>query len=645
MDEAPLAPLVGKLVAAFAVRKEISTSELKVELDDNGWMPKPGELQEALGWLEQSAIIEQVGLERWRMTPDLSEILCPHWRLDGANESALAEIADWGRATVGSPNALDAIEAARSGEYVLPSAVQDALSRLEAVRGDRRPSRYGLTEAFAELAGSDRRAFEVYRRRRCGETPRPTLGELGDELGLTRERVRQLSERVAARIDATVKGNPDNPIWTAAQRLRSTMGAVWPMARLDEALAEAGPQLGAISSDGFRKGLLLELAGPYTAEKGWFYLSESQAAIEAVVASLTPIAPVALDQLLERLASLSASENIAREWLLARPDTRVSDGRVVRWGSNLGDKAVAILALRGEPMTAEEIYESLGEDRSERSFKQRVQSDERIRRLGVKHYGLELWGGEEYSSIAEEMAEEIERCGGRVELETLASRLSERFGVAETSVRMYASGAQFLIDNENMVRLNTGDAAAPDVRPLALAKNCYRTARGWAFRREVDSDVLRGSGTGLPRAFALEVGLSPGGRVELHSPHGQIRAWWPHHMAHIGTLRAVAEALDAEEGDFLFIVAVDEGAVDFHCLRRTEREQLDGAERLALECTGERSDDPLALVAKAVGIAPDPREGLSARVRQRLIERHEEHLARLIQDRGGTDLLDIVDGI
>jgi hypothetical protein len=107
----------------------------------------------------------------------------------------------------------------------------------------------------------------------------------------------------------------------------------------------------------------------------------------------------------------------------------------------------------------------------------------------------------------------------------------------------------------------------------------------------------------------------------------------------------VAEALDAVEGDSLFVISLGEGSLDFRCLRQPECEELDGAERLALECTGERSDEPLAVSARAVGVASEPQEGLLARLRQRLVERNEEHLARLIQDRGGTDLLDIVEGI
>lgn len=644
MDEAPLAPLVGKLVAAFRIRRELSVSELEAELNADGWMSDAARLLLGLEWLEHAAILEQVGSDRWRIIPDVGEVLRPRGRLSAENEEALEEVAAWASATTGCGNVLDAIDAARSGEHLLPSRVRDALSHVESVRTDGRTSRYDLAEAFTELADSNGRAFEIYRRRR-GETPPPTLSDLGTELGVTRERVRQLEQTVAAYIDTAIKNNPDNPIWTAAHRLQSTMGALWPTERVDQAIAEAVPQAAAVNSDGFRQGLVLELAGPYTVDEGWLYLSNSRDAIQAIISGLTSSVPVEVDELTERLVRLAVHDDVAREWLLDRPNVRVEEGRAVGWGSNLGDKAVAILALRGEPMTAEEIYDSLGEDRSERSFRQRVQNDERIRRRGVKHYGLEKWGGEEYSSIAEEMVEEIERCGGRVDLDILAAQLSEQFGVAETSVRMYAGGAQFLIDSQNMVSLNTGEIPAPDVRPLALAKGCYLTPLGWAFRREVDAEVLRGSGTGIPKAFALEVGLSPGGKVELDSPHGNISAWWPHHMAHIGTLRTVAEALNAVEGDSLFLIALGKGALAFRCLRQRECEQLDGPDRLALECTGERSDEPLAVAARALGVASDPNEGLSARLRQRLIERKEEHLARLIQDHGGTDLLDLVEGI
>ena len=84
-----------------------------------------------------------------------------------------------------------------------------------------------------------------------------------------------------------------------------------------------------------------------------------------------------------------------------------------------------------------------GPQRHMLSFGNQLASDQRLKRTGVPHLGLREWDHDEYTGIADEIAQEITRQGGTASLEHLVEYISTNYGAAPNSIRSYASGDRF----------------------------------------------------------------------------------------------------------------------------------------------------------------------------------------------------------
>lgn len=638
--------LVGLVVAALLrLKQAVALDEIlqaAALLDPNALDLESA--QRSLVWLDRARLVEEIGHGEWRLTAQLTEALSPHGGRRPAPDGDLAEVLAWAEETRGTIGALEAVASISEASEGLPGRVVAAasgLGRMEAPTDIRR--RHSLVAAFEALESADPESCEIYRARRLSPE-KPTLQELADQYGVSRERIRQREAKVEKFIDDALQGtreSPIDPIGFAAKRVRAEFG---PLATADETAAMGAlvdPQGRALVDRPDRMELLLLLAGGYRLDGSWLITPEIAEVTEAALASLTRGGHASLDDACHAMGQLGIRDVLQRPWIASRQGFRVVGDVVVLWGRSLADKAIAILGVAGEPLTLEDIYERVGEDKNFRGFKGQVQGDPRIRRRGLKHYGLEAWGGDEYTTIVDEMTEELERQGGSMPLGDLGRTLAENFGVSESSVRMYADGPQFEVDGDGCVRRCTGDLRVPPSAPLEMTRGCFRLEQGWAYRRLVDRDVLRGSGSALPISFAKQIGLTPGNELQFRSSRGEVRCTWPSHMAHIGSLRAVAESLGARDGDYLFIVHLSSERFEIRLTPRRTCESASGFERLCLEC-GREGADPEQAVAEAIGLDRN-QPNLATAIRLRFGERGERDLAAIVP--AGTaddDVLDVL---
>lgn len=558
----------------------------------------------------------------------------------GRVRGALAELAAWGSHALNSNDPLEALMAVASGEPC-PSRVTEAvdvLRDLSVPLGDR-AKRYSLAAAFEDLESTDPQAFAIFRRRKLSSTA-PTLQSLAEELGVTRERVRQIEQRMSARIGELMQEPGDWPIGAAAVRARSALGPIADVAQLDSVSRLIDPDGEALRHP-HRLALILMLAGPYQrVDNCWLVTEAGLSTTESALEQATSGGATDLDTVAELLLADGVQAEVCNRWIQSQAGYRVLEGKVARWGGSLADKAEAVLSIAGEPLTPEQIFERIGEPHKNfRGFKGQL-GDSRFRRRALNLYGLTDWGGEEYTKLADEMTEELERKGGSMELDELAATMARNFGVSESSVRMYASGPQFNVDSQQRVTRRDGDLPLPESAPLSLSRGCFRLRDGWAFRRTVDRDVTRGSGSGLPIAFAKELGLRPEDSLKLEAPFGGITCSWPSHTAHMGSLRAASEALGAVEGDYLFVVHIGGGRLDIRLVCARDCASESGYRRLALECGRDIVEDAASEVAAALALHDsDPQP--AAAIRLRLRERGELQLAELVPDEPPHDgLLD-----
>lgn len=559
----------------------------------------------------------------------------------GRVRGSLVELAAWGSHNLGTDDPLEALNAVAAGEPC-PRRVKEAVEVMHSlsVPTGERARRYSLAAAFEELELTDVTAFDVFRRRKLSPSNSPTLESLAKDLGVTRERVRQIEKRVRARIDSLMLEPEEWPIGVAALRARKALGPVADIAQLASLGRLLDPSGAGFSHQTHRMMLVLMLAGPYHRVDNWLVTDEGASLTQTSLEHATEDGPADLDSLAEILSACGIRMALCQGWIEHQKGYRILEGKITRWHGSLADKAEAVIRIAGEPLTPEQIFERIDEQhKSFRGFKGQL-VDARFRRRALNLYGLTEWGGEEYTSVVDEMTEELERQGGSMDLDELATMLAHNFGVSESSVRMYAGGPQFHVDVARRVARRTGDLPLPDSPPLGLTRACFCLHDGWALRRTVDHDITRGSGSGLPIAFAKELGLNPEASLRLDTPLGEVTCSWPSHTAHIGSLRAFAKALGAVDGDHLFIVHLGAGRLDIRMVRASDCAAASGYRRLALECGRRPGDFPERKVAASLGLSAKDRQ-LATAIRLRLRTRGESDLAQLVPDEPPEDgLLD-----
>jgi transcriptional regulator with XRE-family HTH domain len=483
-----------------------------------------------------------------------------------------------------------------------------------------------LEQAWCALLDFNQRALRILAARSFALAEPLTLAELGEQLGVTRERIRQIERDRREDLEVrAARARECAPIAQLAAQLRQRLGALAPADAADAALREAVPD-GARDAE-LRRGVLLALAGPYRLHDGFRQLGCELAQLKEAIAARAeaPWSEAELELLLDQ-AGVVAQQRPA--CLAALPLHRV-EGRLLTWTGSLADKACRVLRVHGAPMSRDELQRAIGPDVNLRSLLGQVQEDARLRRLGRDSYGLAEWGGEAYTTIADELAQAIERRGGRAPLDELVEELVERFGVSPQSVRSYAASRRFAREPGGTLAVAPDDAAPPEVprrMPPELDRDLVRHRGTWTLRVAVNRDVLRGSGRAVRTAIAQAAGVEPGGARTIVLRDGRAQISWQALQPAVGSLRALVETIGCAEGDYLFLPLRD-GARPY-AVARGALEAARGTARLALEL-GLPADARLAAVASALGL---PAGARAAEVRARLRARRQPQLEALVRD-------------
>jgi hypothetical protein len=406
------------------------------------------------------------------------------------------------------------------------------------------------------LTGSGARV-DVLVQRKIRLGARPTLQELGKKFGVTRERVRQLEGKAAPAVRQALGTQRFAPVRWRAEDLSDVLGVAVPADSelLSNALSWA--TRGLDEPPGCEKDeLMLWLAGPYDADSGWLIRSgQSLRRLFATFASR-----VADDWLIDEddashvLDELGVATSVLHDFVeLMGTWRRIDDACWVRWMGAVGDKAEIVLRLVGEPRSVDEINDHIGEGHAASSLRNALASDPRFVRIDkAGNFALSEWGMEEYSGIANEIVERIERAGGEVDLEDLVSEFVSSFGVSQNSIRMYAASPAFILQNGRVRLRNPAEPYKPDDRVFRV-RGLYVGVSGHVIVHDmVDNDVLRGSGRQLPEPAAASLGMQPGDRLAFAFQDGSVVVSWPRTSVmgpSLGSVRRVAAKLGLEAGD------------------------------------------------------------------------------------------------
>jgi hypothetical protein len=552
-------------------------------------------------------------------------------------ERLLSQVAAWAAGETDATTLSEALQRAAMSEP-RPTEVASASRSLEAIdlRVLGRPCLpvYDPMAAIERILGViDDRARTVLIQRTLALSHGRKLADLGADLSLSRERVRQVEVRGIKSVRKALWRDENAVVRRVGARIRAQIGAAAPLrAVLDsKELQRITPGW---TVDDPAATLLLWVAGPYVERGGWvvFADTEPEGASRAALDLATgdgPIEELVAETVVE---GLGIRGTYAREWIVSIGGFRLVDGYVVRWRGSLADKAAVILQMIMKPMTREEILERIAEPRSAGSLANALMADPRFKRTGVHHFGLADWEHDEYTTISDEIAQEIARQGGEASLEHLVEYVSTTYGASPTSVRAYAVSHRFVPTPHGTIRERTmGDTSDSVARPIEFSKSVFRGSSGYALRLRVSDQTLRGSGTMIPAALARAVGVLPGERRVFASLYGDVALGWPSLSPTMSTVREAAEALGATEGDYLFVEFGMDGEARFRVAHRADVEAAEGEVRLASEVGlgGGEGGSTITAIAEALGMSgePPPSRG---EIRQRLRARGEEDLAALV---------------
>ncbi|NJP98149.1 hypothetical protein HCN51_53490 [Nonomuraea sp. FMUSA5-5] len=482
-------------------------------------------------------------------------------------------VAFWGHLMLGDILPLlrfsDPAEAERTPETLGKDVVQKLFSGVferllepapEAVPAPARPDR-PLPELIDELFGALDDRQRAIARDRLYATQRATLDELAQRFSVTRERIRQIERDLRDHVESWLSRPEAAALVAHVAWLRGRLGSAAPADDLQATVPWHRTELRTLGIPAWR--FVRTLLTGYEQADGWLVAGGADELREKT-RQLFADGPHPLGEAVSMVAQLGVREDVAERWILAVPQLRVLGQHVVPWPRSINEKAEAVLAVAGAPLSPEEIQERIGEDYSLVGIRNQLTADERFRRVDRNKYGLTRWGGDEYLGIREMIAREIERAGGEASVSTIVANLTSRYDVSESSVRAYSGGPGFERTQRGWIRV-AGTAPGGEAEPYQPRKDVSETRRSfrsrdgrWWHRVDVNAEHLRGSGSPLPTGFAAYLGMAPGGQLTASAPSGDVVISW-HNQPTMGSIRNVLAEYKAQEGDHVFLTVSDGG--------------------------------------------------------------------------------------
>lgn len=411
----------------------------------------------------------------------------------------------------------------------------------------------GLTKELAFFVDEFKdKELEVFKHRLL-TYPQPTLDAIGEAIGVTRERVRQIEAKVKSKFQSFKNEN---------RALRMLLGAI--DFRLTEPLQKktAIKIMPILGERFFLKFSILDLLlglGELSLDGEWIMrdLRRVSSEFDAVVKKSSH--PKLLDSkaTFDDLAVLWAglTKKTFTAWMEDHGYERVLD----YWIKNptLVDYGFAALARAARPLTAQEMFDLAKSSGNVRTLENALAASDIFSRTGKKQWSLTSWGNKQYKSIRDAI-EEIVDNEGSIAFDQLVARLSD-FGVKRNSIKAYATSPPFTIVG-GFVRKT---AATRVVRKtITSTKNLYFWGQGVAYRLTITGEHLRGSGCTCPAALAKFLEVPDNGGVAFEGPHGAFRVSSQGHMYNLPSTRQAIESLQLGIGDQL-LIKFGAGTVEF----------------------------------------------------------------------------------
>ncbi|MEU9498479.1 hypothetical protein [Streptomyces sp. NPDC048196] len=490
--------------------------------------------------------------------------------------------------------------------------------------------------AFTRLVdGWDERALVIAGQRTFTDEPVKLQG-LGERFSVSRERVRQLERAVMGSVRRWLSADEEGRAF--AGHLAAVAEQLGTVGRVAEVHALHPDHARLVEAMGVPLGDIVARLLPGGTLVGTWIVQGDVAALRTVMQedllAVCGDTPLAWDDAVALGQRYGVRGEVLADWAAEIGRFQVREGRLLYWGRSLNDRAAAVLALHGTPMSMEDIHEQLADGTAINSMRNQIWTDERFIRLDRNLYGLRAWGGEEYLGIREMIAREITNAGGEAEVNAIAEAISSRFDVSAASVRTNLGGPGFARTRRGWVRVadQASEQDAPYVprNDVAGTRRCFVGADGrWWYRIEVTGDHLRGSGFPVPAGWAAHIGGAPHCEpVPLGHEAGETSLTWRAQPT-FGSVKPLLEHLGATVGDQVFFNVTDDRLTALRLPAPADGLSAeDGAARLTGWTAAVTPTEAVEVIARRIGMEPGQD---AAALLERLAERGDKDIGELLE--------------
>lgn len=457
-----------------------------------------------------------------------------------------------------------------------------------------------------------------------------TLAEIGESVGLTRERIRQLEVRLKSALQATFGVGKSRVVHLRSRDLRRRLGNAVEAtsARFVSTVEDAVCDVpGEFRSEALA--LLAQIGDGILRDGDWLFSGQlASADRREIVREMLVEAPLSLGDLSERAGSLGIHDDQLFALLESHVSLLRTDDGVVDLTPPLAKIACRMLATKTSPLEFEQLWKVLQhKSNSQQSIRNALFAEPMLQRTARDKWALREWNLPEYQGIAESMALLIEQAGGSLKFEKLVKLMEEMFDARRGSVEVYVERPKFIRRSDGTVILRTDEPYQVRQSLEGLAHHRRSMDGHLVWRLRLDSEILRGSGRRVQEALADALGLRPGRERSFRVRDRDLKMnWRSSGPPTIGSLRELAGTLGGKEGDWLVLrfgpgnviqaEVVTDGLIALNC--EVAVAKLLGAPPTLIE------DDPLEALAGELDVVAGSRRSIITRSLAEL-ERQCEH--------------------
>ncbi|MYD81346.1 MAG: hypothetical protein F4X44_12130 [Gammaproteobacteria bacterium] len=378
-----------------------------------------------------------------------------------------------------------------------------------------------------------------------------TLELVGEKLGLTRERVRQIQVRIANIIDEALEEETSKMLANLSASCGEMASEQDFQASLDTILGtsnETWDQVYAVYLE--QKSGYKPIRGVRASPKARQFIAKARKAIpntkEAQLIDLEQIRDVDPKFWYKYRNQVVKCLGIA---LLPNGSVATRDTMPMR--------VVDALTFLGTPATKEELSELTG--LSTKTLLARLWCMDEVVKVANNMWALDSPQTKKYVGVVDMIQSILEEQGGECSVRFLRDRIRERCNVKPSSMNTFLATSQFVVRN-GRARLRQNSEVK--LRPLSqvIDGRLMNGAPYWTFT--VQQRHLKGNSvTGFPPEFANELGIQPNShqwvKVDRPAKSRDLKVTWHLSSAngiHVGYVREVLESLNCKVGQIMRVI-------------------------------------------------------------------------------------------